>query len=162
MKQHRNTNRQNQESQMFDKIKKFYYLKILGRKYFRTGSCRSCGRCCQKIYVKHREIIQTEQEFKKLQTQHPFYTYLKIIGKDETGLVFECQNLDKETHKCKIHKKRPGICRRYPQEELFVMGGSLSDNCGYSFTPIQSFEEIFERVKKSSKNKNIRILNELD
>ena len=28
----------------------------------------------------------------------------KVIDKDETGLVFECTNLDKETNKCKIHK----------------------------------------------------------
>ena len=28
------------------------------------------------------------------------YSY-QIIDKDETGLVFECTNLDKETHKCK-------------------------------------------------------------
>lgn len=79
-----------------------------------------------------------------------FYTYLKIIDKDETGLVFECMNLDKETNKCKIHKKRPGICRRYPQEELFMMGGTLAENCGYRLEPIESFEEVFERVSKKS------------
>ena len=68
---------------------------------------------------KHKGVIQTEEEFKRLQRLHPFYTYLKVIDQDETGLVFECTNLDKETKKCKIHKKRPGICRRYPQEELY-------------------------------------------
>ncbi len=133
---------------MLKKIKKFFYLYILRRKYYRIGKCAECGRCCQKIYVKHRNVIQTEEEFKKLQFLHPFYTYLKIIGKDETGLIFECINLDKETHKCKIHKKRPGICRRYPQEELFSMGGTLAEHCGYKMVPIQSFEEIFEKIRK--------------
>ena len=89
------------------KIRKFIYLHILRKKYYRTGSCNACGRCCQKIYVKHKDVIKTEEEFKKLQRLHPFYTYLTIIDKDETGLVFECSNLDKETHRCKIHKKRP-------------------------------------------------------
>ena len=89
---------------MFKKLKKFFYLYILRKKYYRVGSCNACGRCCQKIYVKHKNVIQTEEEFKKLQKLHPFYTYLKIIDKDETGLVFECMNLDKETNKCKIHK----------------------------------------------------------
>ena len=104
---------------MFKNLKKWFYLHILKRKYYRVGSCNACGRCCQKIYVKHKQVIQTEEEFEQLRKMHPFYTYLKIIDKDETGLVFECENLDKNTHKCKIHKNRPGICRRYPQEEVF-------------------------------------------
>ena len=139
---------------MFKKLKKFFYIHVLGRKYYRVGQCNACGRCCQKIYVKHKNVIQTEEEFKRLKLLHPFYTYLKVIGKYETGLVFECTNLDKETHKCKIHKNRPGICRRYPQEELFMMGGTLAEHCGYKFEPIVSFDEVFEKVsRKSFKNK---------
>ena len=133
---------------MFKLIKKWFYLYILKRKYYRIGSCNACGRCCQKIYVKHKQVIQTEAEFERLKKQHSFYTYLKVVDKDETGLVFECENLDKETKKCKIHKKRPGICRRYPQEELFNMGGSLAEHCGYKLIPIESFEEVFTRVKQ--------------
>ena len=136
---------------MFKKIKKFYYLHILKRKYYRVGSCNACGRCCEKIYVKHKNIIQTEEEFEHLKSMHPFYTYLKVVDKDETGLVFECMNLDKETHHCKIHKTRPGICRRYPQEEIFGMGGSLAEHCGYRLVPIESFEEVFNKVQKSKK-----------
>lgn len=135
---------------MFKKLKKFFYLHVLNRKYYRVGSCNACGRCCQKIYVKHKELIQTEEEFEKLKTMHEFYTYLTVIDKDETGLVFECKNLDKETNKCKIHKHRPGICRRYPQEELFGMGGNLADHCGYKLIPIESFEEVFEKVAKKN------------
>ncbi len=136
---------------MFKKLKKYFYLYVLKRKYYRVGSCNACGRCCQKIYVKHRNIIQTEEEFEKLKTQHEFYTFLKVVDKDETGLVFECENLDKETKKCKIHKRRPGICRRYPQEELFGMGGTLAEHCGYKLVPIESFEEVFDRVSKRKK-----------
>lgn len=134
---------------MLKKIKKLFYLYILRRKYYRTGSCNACGRCCQKIYVQHKNVIKTEEEFKKLQRLHPFYTYLKIIDKDETGLVFECMQLDKETHKCKIHKYRPGICRRYPQEELFQMGGTLAEHCGYKLVPIVSFEEVLNKTIKN-------------
>ena len=137
------------------KIKKFILSKILGRKYYRTGKCNACGKCCTKIYVKHyKHVIQDEEEFKKLQFLHRFYTYLRVIDKDETGLVFECTNLDPVTHKCKIHKNRPWICRRYPQEELFSMGGALSDDCGYKMEPIISFEEILKKEqKKKSKKK---------
>ena len=133
---------------IFKNIRKWYYLYILHRKYYRTGKCNACGSCCQKIYVKHTEVIQTEREFERLKKMHAFYTYLKIVGKDETGLIFECKNLDKETKKCKIHKKRPGICRRYPQEELFAMGGNLAEHCGYRLLPVECFEDVFNKVQK--------------
>ena len=47
---------------MFKKLKKFFYLYILKRKYYRVGQCNACGRCCQKIYVKHKDVIQTEKD----------------------------------------------------------------------------------------------------
>jgi len=138
---------------VFEQIRKFIYKNVFKKKYFRVGSCNGCGACCTHIYVKHMKgVVKTEEEFKKLQLLHPFYTYLTVIGKDETGLYFECMNLDKDTKKCKIHKKRPGICRRYPQEEIFLLGGTLKDDCGYSFTPIESFDEIFTRIQNKEKN----------
>ena len=134
---------------MFEKLKKFFYLKILGRKYYRIGECKGCGRCCRQIYVKHMGgVVCDEKEFENLKYQHRFYTYLKVVGKDDIGLIFECQNLDRETNKCKIHKTRPGICRRYPQEELFAMGGTLADDCGYKLVPIETFEEVFKKIKR--------------
>ena len=137
---------------MFSRLKKFYYTKILKRKYYRTGSCKGCGRCCKKIYVKNfKHVITDEKEFEQLQYLHRFYSYLKIIGRDETGLIFECTKLDPETNKCTIHKSRPGICRRYPQEEMLSMGGELSEGCGYQLEPILSFSEVFENVKRLKK-----------
>lgn len=131
------------------KIKLFILSKILRRKYHRTGKCNACGKCCKQIYVKHyKHVIKDEEEFKKLQYLHRFYTYLKVTGKDDIGLVFECTNLDPETNKCKIHRNRPGICRRYPQEELFSMGGALSDDCGYKMEPIIPFNVILEQERK--------------
>ena len=132
-------------------IKKFVYTKILRKHYYRTGQCKCCGECCQHIYVKHgKNVITTEKQFERLQLLHRFYTYLEVIGKDETGLIFACTMQDEVTKKCKIHMNRPGICRRYPQEELFMMGGSLSDKCGYKLEPIVSFSEVFEKVMKKS------------
>ncbi len=137
---------------MFKSLKRFFYTKILKRKYYRTGKCNGCGRCCRKIYVKNfKHVIKDEKEFEKLQYLHRFYSYLKVIGKDETGLIFECTNLDPETNKCKIHKSRPGICRRYPQEEMLSMGGGLSEGCGYRLEPIIPFSEVFAKVSKQSK-----------
>lgn len=136
---------------MFKKIKKIIYTRLLRRKYYRKGNCLGCGRCCKKIYVQtHKHVIQDEKEFEKLKYLHVFYTYLTVVDKDETGLVFSCSNLDEENHLCKIHKKRPGICRRYPQEELFKMGGELSEDCGYRMVPIIPFAEILEKKMKTS------------
>ena len=136
----------------FKTLKKFIYTRILHRKYYRTGKCSGCGRCCRKIYVKNfRHVITDEKEFEKLQYLHRFYSYLKIVGKDETGLIFECTKLDPLTNKCTIHKSRPGICRRYPQEEMLSMGGELSEGCGYHLEPIFTFSEILEGIQKSKK-----------
>lgn len=134
---------------MFKKFKKFFYKNILRRTYYRTGNCVGCGECCRQIYVRHiRNVVQTEEEFEKLKLLHPFYTYLKVVGKDEIGLIFECQKLNKETNLCTIHKKRPGICRRYPVEAIFMMGGELGKHCGYKFVPIESFDEVFQKLCK--------------
>lgn len=141
---------------MWDKIKRFIYAKILKKHYWRTGKCKGCGQCCTHIYVKHfKHVLKDEKEFKKLQYLHKFYSDLEIIGKDELGLIFECKNLDKETKRCKIHFGRPGICRRYPQEELFSMGGTLSEDCGYKMEPIIPFKDVLKTVEK---HQNIKII----
>lgn len=132
----------------YEKCKKFYLSEILKKHYIRTGSCKGCGRCCQQIYVRHaKAVIKTEEEFEYLKTLHFFYSYLKVVGKDEIGLVFECSKLNKATGKCTAYDKRPLLCRQYPVEEIFMMGGEISQDCGYKFIPIKSFAEIFNKLK---------------
>ena len=105
-----------------------------------------CGSCCKKIYVKHgKNVIDNEELFLNLKEKHPFYKSLKLIGKDNNGLIFECQNL--ENNKCRIHKKRWKICKKYPDEEMFMMGGCMQENCGYHFEPIYTFDEILNKTK---------------
>lgn len=130
-------------------LNKFIASKFFGRKYIRTGSCKACGKCCREIYVRHtKHVITEEEEFEMLKSQHFFYSYLKVIGKNETGLIFECTKLDKEKGYCTAYNKRALICRMYPQEEIFMMGGTISEECGFKFIPIKSFEEVFYSVKK--------------
>ena len=143
--------------QLLRSLRRFYYLNILGRKYFRSGKCNRCGRCCEKIYVKHgKKILKDEDNFKKLQNLHAFYTDLEVVGKDDTGLIFRCKQLDPKTRLCKNHKKRDRICRDYPQEEIFTMGADLSENCGYKFTPIIPFSEVLDKVMKSKKGNDCK------
>lgn len=130
-------------------LKKFFYKYILRRKYYRHGKCIRCGACCSRIYVNHQKgMIKDEDEFKKLKKLHPFYTYLEVIDKDNNGLVFKCNKFDNEKHICTIHKFRPGICRRYPSEIILKMHGVMHENCGFSFSPIDSFSEILKKLKK--------------
>ncbi len=130
-------------------IKKFFYTNILKRKYYRVGSCAKCGKCCKNIYVKHgSSFISDPKLFNRLKPLHPFYFDLEIIGKDSTGLLFACKNLDEATHTCKIHNKRAKICRDYPMEEILKMGGTLAKGCGYRFEPIEKFSEILNKMSR--------------
>ena len=79
---------------MWEKVKRLFLAKVLKKHYYRTGKCKGCGQCCTHIYVKHfKHVLQDEKEFERLQYIHKFYSDLKIIGKDELGLIFECKNL---------------------------------------------------------------------
>ena len=135
---------------MYDRIKKFFLTKILKKKYIRKGECKACGKCCENIYVNHgkKGFIQTVDEFQKLKLFHSFYRGLDVVGKDELGLLFKCRNLDSKTRKCKIHFFRPPICRKYPMEEIFKMGGALSPDCGYRLEPIEKFKDIISKITK--------------
>ena len=115
-----------------------------------------CGACCRNIYVRHKDkIIKTEEEFQKIQDTetYSFYQYIKVIDKDDFGLIFECQKFDKEKNICKEHKKRPSICKNYPSEEIFKMGACLKEGCGYYFEPIEKFEEVFKKISKKPPKK---------
>lgn len=136
---------------LFEFIKKQYYLKILKRRYYRFGFCKKCGSCCRNIYVRHgKDIIKAEEQFEKIKKEdsYIFYQHIKVIGKDDFGLIFECNKFDKEKKLCTDHKNRPPICKNYPREEIFKMGASLQDGCGYRFEPIEKFDEVFKKVLK--------------
>ncbi len=137
-------------TKIYNSIRKFFFLKILKKKYIRKGTCKGCGKCCENIYVNHGKsgFIKTREEFERLKIFHSFYRGLVLIGEDELGLLFKCKHLDSKTRKCKIHFLRPPVCRNYPMEEIFKMGGTLSPDCGYGFEPAESFEEVLNRLSK--------------
>ena len=136
---------------IFEKIKKFYHLKILKRRYYRLGKCALCGACCEKIYVRHgKDVIKTSEEFENIKKidNYSFYQHISIVDKDEFGLVFSCNLFDKEKRLCKDHKNRPSICRNYPNEQIFSFGANLHENCGYRFEPIVPFCEVLAKIQK--------------
>lgn len=134
-----------------DAVKKFFHIYILKRKYYRYGNCLKCGACCKNIYIRHKNIIiKNEKDFIDLKNNddYPFWNNIEIIGKDELGLIFKCKLFDEKNNLCSNHKKRPGICRNYPSEEIFSMGAALKEGCGYCFKPIISFEEVLKKTLK--------------
>lgn len=136
-----------------EKLKRFYHLKILKKKYYRLGKCAQCGCCCENIYVRHHgRVIQDEAEFEKIKKSdnYSFYQHISVINKDDFGLIFSCDKFDKEKRLCTDHKNRPSICKNYPSEEIFSFGAQLQDKCGYSFEAIIPFCEVFEKVRKKS------------
>lgn len=141
---------------IFKILKKYYHLKILKRRYYRFGSCSRCGACCENIYVRHNnKIIENEDEFEyiKKNDSYSFYQHIKVIGKDDFGLIFACEKFDKEKRLCTDHKNRPSICRKYPSEEIFSMGAALKENCGFRFEPIESFAEVYSKISKKEPKK---------
>ena len=139
------------KNRLFEKLKKFYHLKILKRHYYRLDKCRRCGCCYENIYVRHKnKIIKTKEEFEQIKKSdsYSFYQHISVIDKDDFGLIFECDRFDKEKRLCKDHKKRPSICKNYPSEEIFSFGAQLQEGCGYSFEPIEKFDEVFKKVLK--------------
>ncbi len=140
---------------IFNKIKKFYHLKILKKRYYRFGECKKCGCCCENIYIRHEgKVIKSEEEFENIKKKdsYSFYRHIKVISKDDFGLVFSCNKFDKEKRLCLEHKNRPSICRNYPSEEIFSFGAQLQEGCGFCFEPIVSFEEVFKKVGRNKKN----------
>lgn len=145
----------------FEKIKKFYYTKILNKKYYRLGKCLKCGGCCENIYIRHEgKVISSSSEFEEIKKtdKYSFYQHISVTGEDKFGLIFSCNKFDKEKRICKDHKNRPSICRNYPSEEIFSFGAQLQDKCGFYFQPIESFDEIFKKVSKK-KPKNFEQIN---
>ena len=134
-----------------ENFKKLICKYILRKKYYRYGNCAKCGACCRNIYVRHKNsVIKSEEEFEAIKSScnYSFYKHIKIIGKDEFGLIFCCLKYDEDKKICKDHKHRPSICRNYPSEEIFSFGAQLNDECGYSFEPIVKFSEILNKTLK--------------
>lgn len=129
---------------------RFFLYPIIGKKYIRKGSCKACGSCCKNISIKHgRKFVDSLEQFETLQRRFSMYRMFKVMEQAEVGLVFQCVYLDDDTGKCTNYTQRPPLCKNYPNEVIFSLGGSLYQECGFEFVPIKSFDKVLSEVQKS-------------
>jgi Fe-S-cluster containining protein len=110
-------------------IKKY----ILKPKYTVSGTCKMCGTCCENIgiytasyLIKVNLILKIIVKFYEKVNDFQYQGYLP----NKKILVFTCHNFDDNKRKCKVHNKRPAMCRNYPLLRYFNKP-VLIKNCGY-------------------------------
>ncbi len=108
-------------------------IRAAGKDYLVSGNCNGCGQCCEQINLRsHEGWIRTEKQFEALWKKSPKYKRFSIDAIDSQGfLQFTCSKYRKGQG-CTDYSNRPDICRRYPNKSLFLQGGQLVEDCGYS------------------------------
>lgn len=124
---------------------------LKGKYYTRTGDCVGCGDCCRNIYLIHEDkTIDSLEMFEALKPKNPEYQHFTPDGLDDEGMRFSCQHLQADDS-CAIYDSRPLLCRIYPSEKSLLLGGTLSENCTYEFTPIRPFQDILKATHRTEK-----------
>jgi hypothetical protein len=133
-------------------IGKFLLLKIRGKSILVTGSCRGCGACCKSICLEGANgWLRSQKAFLKIVEKYPEYKRFEIIGKDQQGvLLFSCTWCTPQGT-CLDYDNRLPLCRNFPESALVFAGGSLPDNCGYSFVEVVPFAKILRRELQRKK-----------
>jgi Fe-S-cluster containining protein len=117
----------------------------VGEFYLRTGSCTQCGKCCENIHLAYKgRYIAHSLQFRWLQLWSPEFRHFSPMGYSEQGVVFKCLALGAD-NTCTVYGARPGFCKRYPSENVMLLGRELPEDCGYSFKPIESFSSVITR-----------------
>ena len=125
------------------------FARLLGRKYMRKGRCAGCGSCCTNISIKDgRKVVSSVEQFELLQQKYPEYRMFKVLSVEDDVLTFKCLFLDEESGRCTNYKHRPPICRNYPNEIIFKLGGTLAETCGFEFEPVKKFDAFLEEAMK--------------
>ena len=130
---------------MLEGLRKFILSKILRRKYYRTGKCKACGKCCRSIVFYDGEtLIRTPEQFENAKKKNKRMNLFEISGVDETdgALTFVCKSLGKDG-KCKSYWLRSMFCREYPFiiPDFIRNNGQTLENCGDYYAVDKEFKE---------------------
>lgn len=135
---------------------RYLKMKLLGRQVIVRGACKNCGACCRKMSLHiGGSWIRSVRRFRKLVKEDPDYGRFEITGRDSNGyLEFRCNWLQPDGT-CRDHENRLGICRTYPDEELYFVNGKLIKGCGYIFEEVPDFERLLAGKMRLSAEKNL-------
>ncbi len=125
-------------------------LKLLGRRFMVKGRCSKCGSCCKAVVLFFgSRKISSEEDFHRLCEAFPEYRCFKPERTHAAGfLIFSCSLLS-EKNLCSNYRKRPPICRRFPEPETFDHMHRLPEGCTYTVTPLKDFDEfLYDEMKK--------------
>ena len=111
---------------------KLIYQAKLAPKYKIGGQCKRRGICCNKIAVLLAPKYAHWHWLKKCTILYYEFVYnfkFRFFEPEHSVLVFKCHYL-KNNGQCGIYKRRPYICRNYPNPRLFEKPEFLP-GCGY-------------------------------
>jgi len=125
--------------------------RLLGQQFMVKGSCRRCGKCCRSMALSlGGRKITTEDEFTRLKETFPFYSSFAVERRHAAGfLIFCCTKLDEQSH-CGDYRRRPHICRSFPDPRSFDQTYSLPEGCGFEVIPLRDFDEFLRAAEKTT------------
>lgn len=110
-------------------------------RYRLTGSCNSCGKCCEAPSF---QVGRVTFHLKPLRSLVIAWQRL-INGFEFTGvearirvLVFKCTHYDPATKQCDSYSSRPLMCRDYPRNLAFEAVPSLFDECSHGIVDVNA------------------------
>ena len=139
---------------LIDKIK-IFILKLLRIRYLRRGKCKKCGNCCKTItFSIENSLVKDIKQFESLKRFVPgIYEHFNVNKRnDNDTLLFTCKYLN-PNNTCKVYYFRSVYCILYPNLKSRYLdgGGETLPGCGYYYEPIESFNNVYNKLFCNSK-----------
>ena len=107
---------------------------VRGEQFYRlTGSCRSCGKCCETPMIPVFPLLFFFKSVRwAIVTWHRMIYGFEFLHADQRQkcLVFRCTHWDPVTKHCDSYESRPGMCRDYPRNLLDSPHPVFLEGCG--------------------------------
>lgn len=102
--------------------------------YRRAGVCKQCGSCCRHVYLRNRGVlVRSFEEYLAMIMESKRFKRFDVKGRDSDGyLYFGCKYVTRE-NTCGDYKKRPLLCRAYPDLSMIMYDAVPKESCGFYF-----------------------------
>lgn len=131
-----------------------FLLRLCGRELVRTGGCRCCGSCCQRINLRVGGTwLTAPEQFDRVCRDHVEYRRFVVSGIDDQGLLQLTCTLLQDDGRCGDYEHRPAICRSFPTTSLVLCGGVLPPGCGFAITPAVPFAKRLQTARRNHARK---------